>query len=266
MWVLTLQLLCIRTAVVAEVNDTQMNQLSYLYDVEPFTPLWFVLTSITLFNLCATTLLTAMRGQTCLFLTHLFYIDLLMGISGIVADLITQKTAMWSGSPAACKALRSFQGLLTYASVYVIACMMIDRGHRSFCRSLNRTRYLVTAWAFSVVFSLPIPFIYGERTVQGRQQCAVEFSSQWMWQFYTTLMFILLFALPVVIMFACYVITRRANSMVTSFIDRHEERSRNRAEEYTSNISRVNSRDPVPGETIRTEEMPLILVGAFVIC
>lgn len=62
------------------------------------------------------------------------------------------------------------------------------------------------AWIISAVFSLPILVLYEEKLIQGHPQCWIELGSPMAWQVYMSLVSATLFAIPALIISACYAI------------------------------------------------------------
>jgi neuropeptide S receptor 1 len=51
-----------------------------------------------------------------------------------------------------------------------------------------------------------MPSVLSDVVVSGRLQCWIDFSEQWQWQLYMTLVAITLFVLPALIISACYTV------------------------------------------------------------
>jgi len=62
------------------------------------------------------------------------------------------------------------------------------------------------AWLISALFSLPILVLYEEKLIQGHPQCWIELGSPIAWQVYMSLVSATLFAIPALIISACYAI------------------------------------------------------------
>lgn len=62
------------------------------------------------------------------------------------------------------------------------------------------------AWLLSALFSLPILVLYEEKLIQGHPQCWIELGSPMAWQIYMSLVSATLFAVPALIISACYAI------------------------------------------------------------
>nr|CAH7720618.1 unnamed protein product [Callosobruchus chinensis] len=137
-----------------------------------------------------------------------------------------------------------------------------------FSGSWKRARCLVTtAWAFSVLFSVPILILYEEKVVQGQLQCWLEFSAQWQWRLYMTLVCISLFALPTAIIATCYaiiIITIWTKGTATSFLTpQNDKRSkRERKENSSDNLRRASSRGLIPRAKVKTVKITLVIVSA----
>lgn len=74
-------------------------------------------------------------------------------------------------------------------------------------RKGRRARHLVTAaWVVSVLFSLPILFLYEEKLIQSQMQCWIELGSPEAWQTYMCLVAATLFIVPALTISTCYAI------------------------------------------------------------
>nr|CAI5861824.1 unnamed protein product [Callosobruchus analis] len=173
--------------------------------------------------------------------------DLSVGLISVLTDLIWRITVSWNAGNIACKVIKFLQVVVTYASTYVLVALSIDRYDAirhpmKFSGSWKRARCLViAAWAFSVVFSIPILILYEEKVVQGQLQCWLEFSTQWKWRLYMTLVCISLFALPTAIIATCYaiiIITIWTKGTATTFLTpQNDKRSRKGGKENCRLIS-----------------------------
>ncbi|CAH1977815.1 unnamed protein product [Acanthoscelides obtectus] len=108
--------------------------------------------------------------------------------------------------------------------------------------------------------------------VSSQLQCWLEFSSQWMWRLYMTLVCISLFALPTAIIATCYAIiitTIWTKSTETSFLDkghRGKRSGRREKENASDNSRRASSRGLIPRAKVKTVKITLVIVSVFVIC
>ena len=66
---------------------------------------------------------------------------------------------------------------------------------------------VVIAWLTSVLFSTPILFFFHLQEVpKFGTQCWIDFSEQWQWQLYMSLVSLSIFIIPAVIIAVCYTI------------------------------------------------------------
>ncbi|CAH1098579.1 unnamed protein product [Psylliodes chrysocephalus] len=207
-------------------NGTKIDSF-YFYEVEQFTVLWLLLIVIVAGNLGVIYTLTVNRSRKSrmnYFITHLAYADLSVGLISVLTDLIWRTTVSWYAGNVACKIIKFLQIVVTYASTYVLVALSIDRYDAirhpmKFSGSWRRAKCLIiTAWLISVLFAIPILILYEEKLIQGQNQCWLQFSEQWMWKLYMTLVSVSLFCIPAIIITSCYAIiivtiwTKSANS------------------------------------------------------
>ncbi|VEN47316.1 unnamed protein product, partial [Callosobruchus maculatus] len=249
------------------------------FQVEQFTVLWLLLIVIVAGNIGIIYTLAAEKSRKSrmnYFITHLAYADLSVGLISVLTDLIWRITITWNAGNVACKVVKFLQVVVTYASTYVLVALSIDRYDAirhpmKFSGSWKRARCLVTtAWAFSVLFSIPILILYEEKVVQGQLQCWLEFSAQWQWRLYMTLVCISLFALPTAIIATCYaiiIITIWTKGTATTFLTpQNDKRSRRGGKENSDNSRRASSRGLIPRAKVKTVKITLVIVSVFVIC
>ena len=63
------------------------------------------------------------------------------------------------------------------------------------------------AWLASIVFSTPILFFFHlEEVPKFGTQCWIDFSEQWQWQLYMSLVSLSIFIIPAIIIAVCYTI------------------------------------------------------------
>ena len=99
---------------------------------------------------------------------------------------------------------------MTFSSNYVLVAMSIDRCDAithpmNFSGSWKRARILVAvAWLLSAIFSSPILFIMEiTETPSFGTQCWNPFLP-WQWKIYITLISIVLFFIPAILISSCY--------------------------------------------------------------
>ncbi|XP_044759447.1 cardioacceleratory peptide receptor-like [Coccinella septempunctata] len=207
------------------------------------------------------------------FIRHLAFADLCVGLISVLTDIIWRATVSWYAGNIACKIIKFLQVVVTYASTYVLVALSIDRYNAirhpmKFSGSWRRAKCLIlTAWLFSVVLSIPILFLYEEKLVQGQTQCWLEFSEQWKWKLYMTLVSISLFVIPAAIIATCYAViiaiiwTKSSKSFAKMKYD-----VQNPNERPGSDSKRVSSRGLIPRAKIKTVKITLVIVSVFILC
>ncbi|KAK9885329.1 hypothetical protein WA026_010829 [Henosepilachna vigintioctopunctata] len=163
--------------------------------------------------------------------------------------------------------------MVTYASTYVLVALSVDRYNAirhpmKFSGSWRRAKCLIlTAWIFSIVLSIPILFLYEEKMVQGQTQCWLEFSEQWKWKLYMTLVSISLFVIPAAIIATCYAViigiiwTKSSKTFAKLKCDFRGPHGR-----PGSDSKRVSSRGLIPRAKIKTVKITLVIVSVFILC
>ncbi|XP_052565605.1 cardioacceleratory peptide receptor isoform X2 [Culex pipiens pallens] len=253
------------------VTSEEINSF-YFYETEQFAVLWALFTVIVLGNsaVLVTLLLNKNRkSRMNFFIKQLAIADLCVGLLSVLTDIIWRMTVSWKAGNAACKAIRFAQASVTYASTYVLVALSIDRYDAithpmNFSGCWNRARRLVVAaWSLSALFSLPIFYLYEERSIQGKKQCWIDLVDPWRWQVYMCWVASSLFVLPALIISACYAIivkTIWAKGAIMGPIDR----TRNGMADLASR--RASSRGIIPKAKVKTVKMTIVIVIVFVLC
>ncbi|KAL0274149.1 UNVERIFIED_CONTAM: hypothetical protein PYX00_006642 [Menopon gallinae] len=201
------------------------------------------------------------------FIMQLAFADLSVGLISVLTDIIWRMTVTWKAGNIACKVIRFLQVVVTYSSTYVLVALSIDRYDAithpmNFSGSWKRARLLIfLAWIISIIFSVPILIFYREREVQGRLQCWIEFSAQWQWQLYMTLVCVTLFVGPAIIISACYTV------IVSTIWSKSKQLSPNpkyRNEDH--DCRRASSRGLIPKAKVKTVKMTFVIVFVFILC
>ncbi|KAH8334936.1 hypothetical protein KR074_006720 [Drosophila pseudoananassae] len=193
--------------------------------------------------------------------------DLCVGLLNVLTDIIWRITISWRAGNLACKVIRFSQVCVTYSSTYVLVAMSIDRYDAithpmNFSKSWKRARHLVAgAWIISAVFSLPILVLYEEKLIQGHPQCWIELGSPMAWQVYMSLVSATLFAIPALIISACYAIIVKTIWAKGSIFVPTE-----RAGFGAAPARRASSRGIIPRAKVKTVKMTLTIVFVFIIC
>ncbi|GFG34763.1 hypothetical protein Cfor_04642, partial [Coptotermes formosanus] len=181
-----------------------------------------------------------------------------VGLISVLTDIIWRITIAWNAGNIACKVIRFLQCVVTYSSTYVLVALSIDRYDAithpmNFSGSCKRARLLVAvAWVISAIFSVPILILYHETAIEGRLQCWIEFSEQWQWQLYMTLVAVILFVVPALIISACY----------TVIVSTIWSKSKQMTPDPNRRLRRASSRGIIPKAKVKTVKMTFVIVFA----
>ncbi|KAJ8949054.1 hypothetical protein NQ318_016956, partial [Aromia moschata] len=195
-----------------------------------------------------------------------------VGLISVLTDIVWRITVSWNAGNAACKIIRFLQVVVTYASTYVLVALSIDRYDAirhpmKFSGSWRRAKCLIiAAWLFSVLFSIPILILYEEKIVQGQTQCWIEFSDQWKWKLYMTLVSLTLFAIPAAVITSCYavIIVTIWTKSSSSFSKPKKGSTDGRL--GSDNSRRASSRGLIPRAKVKTVKTTFVIVSVFIIC
>ncbi|XP_046663885.1 cardioacceleratory peptide receptor-like [Homalodisca vitripennis] len=249
----------------------------YFYETEQFTLLWILFIAIVVGNtsvLAALVLTKARKSRMNFFIKHLAFADLLVGIISVLTDIIWHITVSWTAGNLACKIVRFLQAVVTYSSTYVLVALSVDRYDAiihpmNFSGSWRRARILVAcSWLLSVLFSSPIIILYEERVIQGRLQCWIELTKL-QWRVYMTLVALLLFVLPALIITACYTIIVYTIWTKSSMLSPSHHAStplKNGDRLDEAELRRASSRGIIPRAKIKTVKMTFVIVFVFILC
>nr|XP_043068156.1 cardioacceleratory peptide receptor [Drosophila bipectinata] len=242
----------------------------YFYETEQFAVLWILFTVIVLGNSAVLFVMFINKNRKSrmnYFIKQLALADLCVGLLNVLTDIIWRITISWRAGNLACKVIRFSQVCVTYSSTYVLVAMSIDRYDAithpmNFSKSWKRARHLVAgAWIISAVFSLPILVLYEEKLIQGHPQCWIELGSPMAWQVYMSLVSATLFAIPALIISACYAIIVKTIWAKGSIFVPTE-----RAGFGAAPARRASSRGIIPRAKVKTVKMTLTIVFVFIIC
>ncbi|XP_068156250.1 cardioacceleratory peptide receptor [Drosophila tropicalis] len=242
----------------------------YFYETEQFAVLWILFTIIVLGNSAVLFVMFINKNRKSrmnYFIKQLALADLCVGLLNVLTDIIWRITISWRAGNLACKVIRFSQVCVTYSSTYVLVAMSIDRYDAithpmNFSKSWKRARHLVAgAWLISAIFSLPILVLYEEKLIQGHPQCWIELGSPMAWQVYMSLVSATLFAVPALIISACYAIIVKTIWAKGSIFVPTE-----RAGFGGAPARRASSRGIIPRAKVKTVKMTLTIVFVFIIC
>ncbi|XP_031776917.1 cardioacceleratory peptide receptor isoform X2 [Nasonia vitripennis] len=250
---------------IIERNITDEIDPFYFYQTEQFTVLWLLFSVIVVGN---TSVLVGLifgkrrKSRMNFFIKQLAFADLMVGLISVLTDIVWRSTVAWYAGNVACKIIRFMQVVVTYSSTYVLVALSIDRYDAitrpmNFSRSWCRARALVTAaWSISVLFSVPIIFLYEERIVEGKNQCWIELGSPANWRIYMTVVCLTLFIIPAIIIGGCYMVIVWTIWSQSSAL-RHDP---------TRDTRRASSRGLIPRAKIKTVKMTFVIVFVFILC
>ncbi|XP_032292692.1 cardioacceleratory peptide receptor isoform X2 [Drosophila virilis] len=239
----------------------------YFYETEQFAVLWILFTIIVLGNSAVLFVMFINKNRKSrmnYFIRQLALADLCVGLLNVLTDIIWRITISWRAGNVACKVIRFSQVCVTYSSTYVLVAMSIDRYDAithpmNFSKSWKRARHLVAgAWLLSALFSLPILVLYEEKLIQGHPQCWIELGSPMAWQIYMCLVSAALFAVPALIISACYaIIVKTIWAKGSIFVPTGFGGAATR---------RASSRGIIPRAKVKTVKMTLTIVFVFILC
>ncbi|KAF4532242.1 hypothetical protein B566_EDAN004328 [Ephemera danica] len=245
-----------------------------MFQTEQFVMLWLLFTMIVVGNsaVLAALLLDRARAKSRMnfFIMHLAIADLSVGLINVLTDIVWRITVSWNAGNV----------MVTYASTYVLVALSIDRFDAikhpmNFSGSWRRARALIaTAWILSATFSAPIIFLYEERLVQDQLQCWIELHEPWHWQLYMSLVAVVLFVIPAIIISCCYavivatiwaqgrILTARTPAAKAARV----KLTNGHSGEEEADCRRASSRGLIPRAKIKTVKMTLVIVFVFVLC
>jgi neuropeptide S receptor 1 len=238
---------------------------------EQFTLLWILLIVIVAGNvgvLCTLHCGRSRKSRMNYFITHLAFADLCVGLINVLTDIVWKITVAWYAGNVACKVIRFWTGVVTYASTYVLVALSIDRYDAirhpmKFSGSWKRAKCLIsTAWFFSVLFSVPMLVLYEENTIKNKVQCWIELKEPWKWQLYMTLVSVTLFFIPAAIIATCYAVI-----IVTIWSKNAKGFIKNpKTTNGSDNSRRASSRGLIPRAKVKTVKITFVIVSVFIIC
>eukprot|EP00106_Octopus_bimaculoides_P011294 XP_014778736.1 PREDICTED: cardioacceleratory peptide receptor-like isoform X1 [Octopus bimaculoides] len=171
--------------------------------------------------------------------------------------------------------------MVTFGSTYLLVALSLDRLDAvawplHFTKSPYHGKILVSlAWFFSILFSIPMFFITKEVTEDDgiNKQCWIDFTEDWQWQLYMTLVSVALFIIPAVIIIICYAIiihiiwSQGKKITADECTENVTKSASNRSQTKISmNIANHCSRSLIPQAKIRTVKMTFIIVLVFIVC
>ncbi|XP_072399208.1 cardioacceleratory peptide receptor-like isoform X3 [Diabrotica undecimpunctata] len=171
----------------------------------------------------------------------------------------------------------------------VLIALLVSKGRKSrmnfFIKQLaiagKRARMLIVlAWMFSIIFSLPVIFLFEETPIEDVPQCWIDLKQQWQWQVYMTSVAVALFVIPALIISACYTVivwtiwTKSKllipmghipiRQIILSGEDLRDIPPRHLPDDH--DYRRASSRGIIPRAKIKTVKMTFVIVFMFIVC
>ncbi|XP_006820827.1 gonadotropin-releasing hormone receptor-like [Saccoglossus kowalevskii] len=144
---------------------------------------------------------------------HLAIADLTVTYTLMLSNAIWYGTVRWLGGNFMCKIVKFLVMFGLYMSTFIMVAISVDR-YIAIIHPLSRNQgpqrvkiMIMVAYAFSALFSLPQVLIF--RVVKGApdfDQCLADglYKEVWQEQLYTMLVFLVMYAFPLVIMISAY--------------------------------------------------------------
>ncbi|KAG9476039.1 hypothetical protein GDO78_002875 [Eleutherodactylus coqui] len=146
------------------------------------------------------------KSRMTFFVTHLAITDALTGVISILTDIIWRFTGDFLAPDIVCRIIRYLQVVLLYASTYVLVSLSIDRYHAivhpmKFLQGERQAKVLIViAWTLSFIFSIPTLIIFGKYELSnGEMQCWALWPDESYWKPYMTIVSLLVYFIPLII-------------------------------------------------------------------
>ncbi|KAM3928895.1 neuropeptide S receptor [Leptodactylus fuscus] len=156
------------------------------------------------------------KSRMTFFVTQLAITDALTGVISILTDIIWRFTGNFLAPDIVCRVIRYLQVVLLYASTYVLVSLSIDRYHAivhpmKFLQGERQAKVLiVVAWTLSFLFSIPTLIIFGKyKLANGEIQCWALWPDESYWKPYMTIVSLLVYFIPLIIISVIYFIVIR---------------------------------------------------------
>lgn len=278
------------TTVFDNISNSTNSSRIFFYQTEQVSFLIVLFILIVTGNCTVLTILSMsgkIRSRMNLFMANLACADLMVGIFLVLTDVISKITITWDTGDVGCKIVKFLQAMSTYASTYSLVALSLDRLDvviRPLKRAGNgKTWTLIPlAWVFAGLFAIPMLVTFFIKEAFNMKHCMIEFSEQWMWQLYISLIAVAVFVIPAFIIAFCYIVIvtvlwRKATFSLGS------EKSNGRSPQHiinrdgktvgTKKEKRVrwtnhgsSSRGVIPRAKIKTIKMTFVIVLAFIFC
>ncbi|KAM8967724.1 neuropeptide S receptor [Pelodytes ibericus] len=156
------------------------------------------------------------KSRMTFFVTQLAITDSLTGIISTMTDIIWRFTGDFMAPDIVCRVVRYMQVVLLYASTYVLVSLSIDRYHAivhpmKFLQGERQAKVLIAvAWTLSFLFSTPTLIIFGKiKLSNGEVQCWALWPDDSYWTPYMTIVALLVYFIPLIIISVIYFIVIR---------------------------------------------------------
>ncbi|CAH1790444.1 unnamed protein product [Owenia fusiformis] len=226
------------------------------------------------------------------FLMHLAIADLSVGLVNVSTDIIWRATVVWLVGGPACKLIRFLNTVGTYSSTFLLVAMSIDRldaiaSPMNFTGKGLRIKILVgMAWFFGLVCSIPQAVLNNVQVhdSMGLQCYITVFSRPWHWQAYVSVIAVVIFIAPTIIMTVCYTIIvvtiwnkgqlipplqQRTPKVFRTFVKpKRHELNVNMVSAGSPRLGngRASSEGLIPKAKIKSIKLSLVIVLVFVLC
>ncbi|XP_075067387.1 neuropeptide S receptor [Mixophyes fleayi] len=156
------------------------------------------------------------KSRMTFFVTQLAITDGLTGAISIMTDIIWRSTGNFMAPDIVCRIVRYMQVVLLYASTYVLVSLSLDRYHAivhpmKFLQGERQAKVLIAvAWILSFLFSIPTLIIFGKTKLpNGEIQCWALWPDESYWKPYMTIVALLVYFIPLIIISVIYFIVIR---------------------------------------------------------
>ncbi|KAK6166584.1 hypothetical protein SNE40_023240 [Patella caerulea] len=225
------------------------------------------------------------RSRMNFFIMHLAIADLLNGPLNVLFDLITKITIYWYAGDIVCRFIQYTRAAVMYASTFMLVSLSIDRldavaRPMNFSGSWLRAKILIgSAWLISLLFAAPQLFLFQEKHHYGGPQCYIDLTEAWQWQLYLSMIALVIFVIPAIIICICYVVIvaiiwrssrllkpSDSQKSLKSYKSKDEECLNGHSRSNSSKESCSSSRGVIPQAKIRTIKMTFLIVLVFIVC
>ncbi|CAB3244711.1 unnamed protein product [Arctia plantaginis] len=197
--------------------------------------------------------------------------DLLVTVFCLAGEAAWSLTVEWYGGNIGCKLFKFLQMFALYLSTFVLVLIGVDRWlavkypMQSMATATRSRRLVIIAWVLSFVLSIPQIIIFN--VVRGPfieefSQCVTHgfYTEPWQEPTYTTLTFLFMFILPLVILVSTYVSTVRTIAHSEKLFQ--PEVGRLEKKHFTPDMNR---RRLINRAKMKSLRMSVVIVAAFLI-